>query len=57
MSRKHFILIAQAIRESISDQAQREATARTLIAALQTANPNFNAELFLTACTGSKVQS
>lgn len=57
MNRKNFILIAQAIRESISDQEQREATARALIAALRTANPNFNTERFLTACTGSKVQS
>ena len=57
MSRKYFTAIAQAIRENINNQAQREATARALIAALQASNPRFNADRFLGACMGSVVAS
>ena len=54
MSRKHFVLIAQAIRENIQNRAQREATARALAPApaLSAVNPNFNLQRFLDACIG-----
>lgn len=52
MSRKHFIAIAQAIRENIHDQAQRQAVANALLPALRGSNPNFNTSRFLEAAVG-----
>jgi len=52
MSRKHFITIAQAIRESIHDKGQRQAIANALLPALRASNPNFNASRFLEAVVG-----
>lgn len=52
MSRKHFIAIAQAIRENIRDKAQRQAVADALLPALRGGNPNFNASRFLDAAVG-----
>ncbi len=49
MSRKHFIAIAQAIRENIHDKAQRQAIASALLSALKASNPNFNATRFIEA--------
>jgi hypothetical protein len=52
MSRKHFIAIAQAIRENIHDKAQRQAIASALLPALKASNPEFNAMRFLDAAVG-----
>ena len=52
MTRKHFIAIAEAIRNSITSRAEREAVARALVPALTQANPNFNTERFIDACMG-----
>ena len=52
MSRKHFEAIAEAIRLSITNRAEREAVARALIPALRAANPNFKTEKFVDACIG-----
>jgi hypothetical protein len=52
VSRKHFIAIAQAIRENINDKAQREAIANALLPALRASNPNFNTSTFLEAAVG-----
>jgi uncharacterized membrane protein YgcG len=52
MSRKHFIAIAQAIRENITDQDQRRAVAQALIPALRASNPNFNSARFMDAVVG-----
>ena len=52
MSRKHFIAIAQAIRESIHDKAQRQSVASALLPALKASNPNFNALRFMEAAVG-----
>ena len=52
MSRKHFIAIAQAIRENIPDKAQRQAVATALLPALRASNTNFNAPRFLEAAVG-----
>lgn len=52
MSRKHFIAIAQAIRENIHDKAERQAVATALLAALRGSNQNFNAARFLEAAVG-----
>jgi hypothetical protein len=52
VSRKHFIAIAQAIRENIHDKAQRQAIATALLPALRGSNPNFNASRFLEAAVG-----
>lgn len=52
MSRKHFIAIAQAIREHIHDKAQRQAVANALLPALIASNPNFNASRFMEAVVG-----
>ena len=52
MTKKHLILLADAIRENITDRKQREAIARALIPALHAANPNFKTEKFLEACIG-----
>ncbi len=52
MSRKHFIAIAQAIRENIHDKAQRQAVANALLPALIASNPNFNTSRFFDAAVG-----
>jgi len=52
MSRKHFIAIAQAIRENIHDKAQRQAVAEALLPALRASNPNFNTSRFIGAAVG-----
>ena len=52
MSRKHFIAIAQAIRENIHDKAQRQAVANALVPALRGSNPKFNTSRFLEAAVG-----
>lgn len=52
VSRKHFIAIAQAIRENIHDKAKRQAVANALLPALRASNPNFNASRFLEAAVG-----
>ena len=52
MTRKHFILIAAAIRHNLSDKAQRKAVAAALIPALYASNPNFNAAKFVNAAVG-----
>ncbi len=49
MTRKHFIAIAEAIRNSITNTAEREAVARALIPAFRAANPKFNSERFMDA--------
>jgi len=54
-TRKTFVAIANAIRLSITDRAQREATAKALIPALKDSNPNFDRQRFLDACIGSEV--
>jgi hypothetical protein len=52
MTRKHFILIADAIRRNIEDAKTRNAVATALLPALRASNPNFNAGKFLTAAVG-----
>ena len=52
MTRKHFVAIAEAIRNSIVSTAEREAVARALVPALRAANSKFNTERFIAACVG-----
>ena len=52
MSRKHFIAIAEAIRNNLSDRELRQVVATALIPALMGSNPNFNASRFLDAAVG-----
>lgn len=52
MSRKHFIAIAGAIRNNLSDRELRQAVATALIPALMGSNPNFNVSRFLAAAVG-----
>jgi hypothetical protein len=52
MSRKHFIAIAGAIRNNLSDRALRQAVATALIPALMGSNPNFNVTRFIAAAVG-----
>ena len=52
MSRKHFILIAQAIRNNIPDRELRQILAESLITGLAACNPNFSASRFLEAAVG-----
>ena len=52
MSRKHFILIAQAIRNNIPDRGLRLIVAKSLISGLVACNPNFSASRFLEAAVG-----
>ena len=56
MSRKHFIVIATAIRQNLSDKAQREAVAAALIPMLRASNLNFNVEKFFAAAVGHDVK-
>lgn len=53
MSRKHFILIAAAIRENLPTKEQREQIAKALIPALRASNPNFNAARFIDTAVGN----
>ncbi len=53
MTRKHFIAIAEAIRQSISSKVERDAVARALIPALRSANPNFDPRRFVEAAVDS----
>ena len=52
MTRKYFILIAEAIRKNIDDTAQRRALAEALLPALRASNERFNAQKFIDAATG-----
>jgi hypothetical protein len=52
MSRKHFVLLAEAIRQNIADAAQRRALAEALLPALRASNERFNAQKFIDAATG-----
>jgi hypothetical protein len=52
MTRKHFVAIAKAIRDSITSRVDREVVARALVPALLESNPRFNAERFVDACMG-----
>jgi len=52
MTRKDFVAIAQAIRESIQDAATRQAVAQALLPVLRASNPNFKPERFITAAVG-----
>jgi len=52
MTRKNFVLIAQAIRENIPDAATRRAVATALIPALRASNERFNVQKFLDAAVG-----
>ena len=52
MSRKHFVLIAQAIRYNIPDRELRKILAESLISGLAACNPNFSAARFLVAAVG-----
>ena len=53
MTRKHFIAIARAIRESIQDKALREVMANALVPTLRALNSQFNAGKFLDAAVGN----
>ncbi len=52
MTRKHFVLLAEAIRQNITNRQEREAVAKALMPALRASNPNFNATKFLDAAVG-----
>ncbi len=52
MSRKHFVLLAQAIRESIKDKVLRDEVARALTPALRLSNPRFDPYRFISAAVG-----
>lgn len=52
MTRKHFVALAQAIRDSIISRIEREAVARALVPALRETNPKFDPERFIDACMG-----
>ena len=52
MSRKHFVLIAQAIRYNFPDRELRKILAESLISGLSACNPNFSAARFLDAAVG-----
>ena len=52
MTRKHLILIAQAIRENIPDLGTRRAVATAPLPALRASNERFDAEQFLCAAVG-----
>jgi len=53
MTRKHFVLIAEAIRNNVADAAQRQALATALLPALRASNERFNAQRFLDAAVGT----
>jgi hypothetical protein len=52
MSRKDFIAIAEAIRNNITDPAQRQAVARALVPALRASNDRFDERRFVDAAVG-----
>ena len=52
MSRKQFILTAQAIRNNIPDRELRQILAESLFTGLAACNPNFSAFRFLEAAVG-----
>jgi hypothetical protein len=59
MTRKHFQLIAETIRELklqqerlMSADSQREVIAKAFAEALRSTNSNFDAERFVSACLG-----
>ncbi len=52
MTRRGFILIADAIRHNIQDKAQREVIAAALIPALRADNPRFDSARFKAAAVG-----
>lgn len=52
MSRKHFVAIAEAIRQNIQNKQQREELARALVPALKEANRNFDTYRFIAATVG-----
>lgn len=53
MSRKDFIAIAAAIRESLAEAETRRAVANALLPALRASNARFNADKFLAAAVGA----
>lgn len=52
MSRKHFVAIADAIRNNIQRKNQREDIARALLLALRESNPRFDSKRFMLAAVG-----
>jgi hypothetical protein len=52
MSRKDFIVIAEAIRQHFNDAATRRAVAEALLPALRASNRNFQTERFIAAAVG-----
>ena len=52
MTRKHFKLIAGAIRSNIRDRIDRELFALALLPALRASNPNFDSKRFMNAAIG-----
>jgi|GEM_PF-2939926 len=57
MTRKHFELIAAAIRENITDELYRKDLADAILPALKASNPNFDPCRFMSAImdnSGSK---
>ncbi len=54
MSRKHFNLIAMAIRTNIPDRALREVLAQSLLSALEACTPRFSAPRFIEAAVGTE---
>ena len=52
MTRKHFVLLADAIRQNIANKQERQTLAKALMPALLASNPNFNAARFMNAAVG-----
>lgn len=52
MTRKHFVLIAEAIRNSVADVEARRRLAEALMPALRASNDRFDAGKFLRAAVG-----
>jgi len=55
MSRKHFFLIAQAIRKNIPDRELDQILPESLIMGLASRNPNFSASRFQDAEVGERL--
>ena len=49
MTRKHFVLIAKALRENIIDEEQRGMLANAILPALRASNANFDSYRFMSA--------